>query len=197
MARIVSLILVILVVVCHGTIIHSKPPALISKEKQQNHDSVHGHKRSVTDDYDEYIDYIHYNKYISNHRNRKHHHVSSAKMIQIDNENSEDTDATQYSDKEQIIAFLLSFFFGAVAAGRFYVGANAVAAVKLSFTMMMCCLVCMCSCFVAKESSFRVQDLIDDITRRRDVVGTQRENPTVLIPVIGATGVTALLLCCG
>jgi len=55
-----------------------------------------------------------------------------------DEEESEEGDET-YSEKEQLTAFLLSFFLGGLGAGRFYVGDYALGSVKLCLICITCC----------------------------------------------------------
>ena len=54
----------------------------------------------------------------------------------------EDEEDGKYSDKTQLTAFLLAFFLGSVAAGRWYVGAYVTAVFKLIFGIITCGPVC-------------------------------------------------------
>ena len=59
---------------------------------------------------------------------------------------SEDAVYCQYKQKEQLTAFLLSFFLGGCGAGRFYVESWTLGALKISFCMglpiCLCCVMC-------------------------------------------------------
>ena len=63
-------------------------------------------------------------------------------------DDSEEDDTEKYSDKEQLVAFLLSLFFGQLAVGRFYVGDYKLAIIKLLLPCMSCILFCIVGCFL-------------------------------------------------
>merc|ERR1712130_1081393 len=56
-----------------------------------------------------------------------------------------------YSEKEQLTAFLLSFFLGGVGAGRFYVGDYAIASMKLCLPLIVCILAGIAGCILNEE----------------------------------------------
>merc|ERR1712080_98393 len=84
-------------------------------------------------DYDELNDYFIDNNHYKYHDaipQKRHKQLERSHNIQyssqIMEDNNDDTqiasDEEQYSDKNQLTAFLLSLFLGWIAAGRFYVG---------------------------------------------------------------------------
>ena len=67
----------------------------------------------------------------------------------------------EYSDKEQLIAFLLSFFVGWAGGGRFYVGDTITASIKFCLPLIVCC----CVCFIGLSNNMRrINIIIFDIS---------------------------------
>ena len=133
-------------------------------------------------------DYHDNDEYIINN-NIQNGYSSAMTMSDDDNDSN---NGSGYSDKEQLTAFLASLFCGGLGAGRFYVGDNAVGAAKLTFTMIVCCLVCICSFLVGKAAGERTSN-----RRIGDLVGTENTNYRCCAPYIGSTGITTLIACCG
>lgn len=75
---------------------------------------------------------------------------------------SHDTDdddlESNYSEKEQLIAFLLSFFVGMAGGGRFYVGDTITASIKFCLPLFICCWIC----FIGLFNKMRRNDDIEN-----------------------------------
>eukprot|EP00484_Ammonia_sp_Unknown_P030505 CAMPEP_0197039104 /NCGR_PEP_ID=MMETSP1384-20130603/15955_1 /TAXON_ID=29189 /ORGANISM="Ammonia sp." /LENGTH=160 /DNA_ID=CAMNT_0042469651 /DNA_START=117 /DNA_END=596 /DNA_ORIENTATION=- len=69
----------------------------------------------------------------------------------------------EYSEKEQLTAFLLSFFLGWTGAGRFYVGDYAVASIKLCMPLIICCVTAILLVLLKQtEAQQRLQELSEE-----------------------------------
>eukprot|EP01084_Bolivina_argentea_P185207 319408_1 len=75
----------------------------------------------------------------------------AAQINSVDDSFDEDGDDSSesggVSDKNQLTAFLLSFFLGAFGAGRFYVGDYTLGAIKLCLPLLVC-IACVVACVV-------------------------------------------------
>lgn len=79
----------------------------------------------------------------------------------IDEENEVEED-TIYSNKDQLTAFLLTFFLGFVGAGRIYIK-DTIGIFKLCLGLIVCCYPCfMCGCF-GKRRGNRIKMSLKDI----------------------------------
>eukprot|EP01084_Bolivina_argentea_P163590 284561_1 len=65
--------------------------------------------------------------------------------------NSVDGTECNYKQQSQLVAFLLSFFIGTAGVGRFYVGDNALGAIKLCIVFVGCC--CWCICIIGSYAN--------------------------------------------
>ena len=74
-----------------------------------------------------------------------HKYFGSKMEIEGGNYEEYDLILNKYSDKSQLVAFLLSFFFGGFGAGRFYCEQYFSAAFKLLLSMIVCCIGCLVS----------------------------------------------------
>ena len=84
----------------------------------------------------------HHLKHLSKHNRHHKYHYARAH----DDEDSIELDATEepqqeYSDKKQLVALLLSIFFGEFGADRFYIGRYVTASFKLLLPLLLCCAV--------------------------------------------------------
>jgi len=101
-----------------------------------------------------------------------------------DDEETEDSSDSNgaYSEKEQLTAFLLSFFLGGVGAGRFYVGDYAIASLKLCLPLIALCVACVVGCFLNEGA--------DD--------GSSDNSPSGFLQrLTGSAGVGAAIASCG
>eukprot|EP00483_Globobulimina_turgida_P012612 UN12635 len=71
----------------------------------------------------------------------------------MDTDTDTDSDEEKYSDRNQLVAFLLSLFLGQLGFGRFYVGEYIGASLKLVLLLMACCLPIFIPCTTAVSAA--------------------------------------------
>ena len=76
-----------------------------------------------------------------------HRYYSQMMDDSFDSMDDGDDDDTKYSDKEQLVALLLSIFLGGAGGGRFYVGDYGLASGKLILCVLLICAPCVICCF--------------------------------------------------
>eukprot|EP01084_Bolivina_argentea_P052457 96373_1 len=109
-------------------------------------------------EYNEYENNNEYEQYqVPKRRYKRRHHRRynnprfSSQIMDDDDSYDEDDSSEEYSDKKQLVAFLLSFFLGGFGAGRFYVGDIKRFAFKLCLPLIVCVGCCIMACLGAPD----------------------------------------------
>eukprot|EP01084_Bolivina_argentea_P052459 96375_1 len=140
-------VLVMVICICTGSMYSENHNALIKLERnsRQHGNNKYNSAKHIFD-YDELLEEQEENDLFVDEYNEYNEDTDTDGDDESDDESDDGDNHGEYSEKEQLTAFLLSFFLGGVGAGRFYVGDYAVASIKLCLPLIICVVVCIVAC---------------------------------------------------
>eukprot|EP01083_Nonionella_stella_P200865 735208_1 len=115
---------------------YSVQNALIRREQRQQ-----SYQPNRVEEYGYGTGYNRGRRHIIKNNNKRNNYFSGMMqmMDSMDDDDDDDVSDDKYSDKKQVIAFVLSLCLGGVGAGRFYIGDYGLASLKLIFGLILCC----------------------------------------------------------